>query len=64
MHYLVLLFFFASSVCFSQSANYKDNSLRINEVMVPFSPGIVHDVQFKLAKDGRWDLLDYLNGNK
>jgi hypothetical protein len=49
-------------VCFGQSANYKDNSLSISEVTVPFSPGIVRDVQFKLADDGRWDLLNYLNG--
>lgn len=63
MRYLVLLFYFVSSVCFGQSANYKDNSLSISEVTVPFSPGIVHDVQFKLAEDGRWDLLNYLNGS-
>ncbi|WP_350116677.1 hypothetical protein [Nitrosomonas sp.] len=63
MQYLVLLFYFVSSVCFGQSANYKDNSLSISEVTVPFSPGIVHDVQFKLAEDGRWDLLNYLNGS-
>lgn len=62
MRYLVLLFYFVSSVCFGQSANYNDNSLSINEVMVTFSPGIVRDVQFKLAEDGRWDLLNYLNG--
>lgn len=62
MRYLVLLFYFVSSVCFGQSASYKDNSLSISEVTVPFSPGIVHDVQFKLAEDGRWDLLNYSNG--
>lgn len=62
MRYLILLFYFVSSVCFGQSANYKDNSLSISEVTVPFSPGIVHDVQFKLAEDGRWDLLNYSNG--
>lgn len=62
MRYLVLLFFFISSVCFGQIANYNDNSLSINEVTVPFSPGIVRDMQFKLAEDGRWDLLNYLNG--
>jgi len=39
-----------------------NNSLSINEVTVPFSPGIVRDVQFKLAEDGRWDLLNYENG--
>ena len=63
MRYLVLLFYFFSSVCFGQNANYNDNSLSINEVTVPFSPGIVRDVQFKLAEDGRWDLLNYLNGS-
>lgn len=62
MRYLILLFYFVSSMCFGQSANYTDNSLSISEVTVPFSPGIVHDVQFKLAEDGRWDLLNYSNG--
>ena len=62
MRYLVLLFYFISSVCMGQSANYDNNSLNINEVMVSFSPGTVRDVQFNLAEDGRWDLLNYLNG--
>lgn len=62
MRYLVLLFYFVSSLCFSQSASYNDNALNIGEVTVPFSPGTVRDVQFKLAEDGRWDLLNYENG--
>ncbi len=62
MRYLVLFFYFFSSLCFSQSASYQDNVLIINEVSVPFSPGTVRNAQFKLAEDSRWDLLNYENG--
>ena len=45
-------------------ARFANGVLEIDEVDVTFPPGVVHNAKLGLAKDGRWDLLEYVEGKK
>jgi hypothetical protein len=48
----------ATSSVWAEEAHFAEGILTIPQVVVDFEPGSFVNVQFKLAADGRWDLIN------